>query len=121
LASEELREEFDYMSDIAGSTPEQYALKIRTSPDGLMISAINKMRNGTTVQISWAGRLVESYEFKKDLSIINSNFRNVQNFISTLPECSKPKLDNAFLWYDIPAEQVINFFEGIQSVDNLKK
>lgn len=28
---------------------------------------------------------------------------------------------NAFVWYDIPAEQVINFFEGIQSVENLKK
>lgn len=120
LASEELREEFDYMSDIAGSTPEQYALKIRTSPDGLMISAINKMRNAITVQISWAGRLVESYEFKKDISTIDNNLRNTQEFISGLPDnfVSKP---NAFVWYDIPAEQVINFFEGIQSVENLKK
>lgn len=120
LASEELREEFDYMSDIAGSTPEQYALKIRTSPDGLMISAINKMRNAITVQISWAGRLVESYEFKKDISTIDNNHRNTQKFISGLPAnfVSKP---NAFVWYDVPAEQVINFFEGIQSVENLKK
>jgi hypothetical protein len=121
LATEELREEFDYMSDIAGSTPEQYALKVRTSPDGLMISAINKMRNATTVQISWAGRLVESYEFKKDVSVINSNFKNTQKFISTLPTYSKPEPKNAFLWYDIPGEQVISFFEGIESVENLKK
>jgi hypothetical protein len=121
LATEELREEFDYMSDIAGSTPEQYALKVRTSPDGLMISAINKMRNATTVQISWAGRLVESYEFKKDVSVINSNFKNTQKFISTLPTYSKPEPKNAFVWYDIPGEQVISFFEGIESVENLKK
>jgi len=120
LASEELREEFDYMSDIAGSTPEQYALKIRTSPDGLMISAINKMRNAITVQISWAGRLVESYEFKKDISTIDNNLRNTEKFISALPANFVPK-PNAFVWYDIPAEQVINFFEGIQSVENLKK
>lgn len=120
MASEELREEFDYMADIAGSTPEQYALKVRTSPDGLMISAINKMRNATTVQVSWAGRLVESYEFKKDILVIDSNLRNTQKFISTLPTnfVTKP---NAFVWYDIPAQQVINFFEGIQSIDNLKK
>jgi hypothetical protein len=120
LASEELREEFDYMSDIAGSTPEQYALKIRTSPDGLMISAINKMRNAITVQISWAGRLVESYEFKKDISVIDNNLRNTQKFIAGLQANFVPK-PNAFVWYDIPAEQVINFFEGIQSVENLKK
>lgn len=120
LATDELRREFDYMSDIAGSTPEQYALKIRTSPDGLMISAINKMRNSTTVQISWAGRLVESYEFKKDISVIDNNFLNTQKFIASLSSnfTTKP---NAYLWYDIPAEEVINFFEGIQSVENLKK
>lgn len=119
-ASEELREEFDYMADVAGSTPEQYALKVRTHPGVLQISATNKMRSATTVQISWAGRLVESYEFKKDVKIINSNFKNTQNFISDLPSNFITK-SNAFIWYDIPAEKVINFFEGIQSVDNLKK
>jgi hypothetical protein len=119
-ASEELKEEFDYMTDVAGSTPEQYALKVRTHPGVLQISATNKMRSAITVQISWAGRLVESYEFKKDISIIDNNLRNTQKFISGLPTnfVNKP---NAFIWYDIPAEQVINFFEGIQSVENLKK
>jgi hypothetical protein len=119
-ASEELREEFDYMSDIAGSTPEQYALKVRTHPGVLQISATNKMRSAITVQISWAGRLVESYEFKKDISVIENNLRHTQKFVSGVPSnfISKP---NAFVWYDIPAEYVINFFEGIQSVENLKK
>ena len=119
-ASEELREEFDYMTDVAGSTPEQYALKVRTHPGVLQISATNKMRSAITVQISWAGRLVESYEFKKDISLIDNNFKNTQKFIGTLPSDFDTK-PNAFVWYDIPAEQVINFFEGIQSVENLKK
>ncbi len=119
-ASEELREEFDYMSDVAGSTPEQYALKVRTHPGVLQISATNKMRSATTVQISWAGRLVESYEFKKDVVVIDNNFKNTQKFIATLPSGSVTK-PNAFVWYDIPADQVINFFEGMQSVENLKK
>jgi len=120
-ASEELREEFDYMTDVAGSTPEQYALKVRTHPGVLQISATNKMRSATTVQISWAGRLVESYEFKKDISMIDNNFKHTQKFISTLPAFKESRPNNAFVWYDIPAEQIINFFEGIQSVENLKK
>ncbi|MEO7984183.1 MAG: Z1 domain-containing protein, partial [Bacteroidota bacterium] len=41
-ASEELREEFDYMADVAGSTPEQYALKVRTHPGVLQITSSNK-------------------------------------------------------------------------------
>lgn len=119
-ASEELREEFDYMTDVAGSTPEQYTLKVRTHPGVLQISATNKMRSVTTVQISWAGRLVESYEFKKDISIINNNFKHTQQFIETLPSnfIQKP---NSLVWYDISAERVINFFEGIHSLENLKK
>lgn len=119
-ASEELREEFDYMTDVAGSTPEQYALKVRTHPGVLQISATNKMRSAITVQISWAGRLVESYEFKKDISVIENNYNHAHTFIRTLPSrfVIKP---NSFVWYDIPAEHVIKFFEGIQSVDNLKK
>jgi hypothetical protein len=119
-ASEELREEFDYMSDIAGSTPEQYALKVRMHPGVLQISATNRMRSAITVQISWAGRLVESYEFKKDISVIDNNLRNTEKFIAGLQANFIPK-PNAFVWYDIPAEQIINFFEGIQSVENLKK
>lgn len=120
-ASEELREEFDYMSDVAGSTPEQYALKVRTHPGVLQISATNKMRSATTVQISWAGRLVESYEFRKEISVINNNFKNTEEFISTLPIYKTPSPNNAYLWFDVSAEKVINFFEGIQSVENLKK
>lgn len=119
-ASEELREEFEYMSEVAGSTPEQYTLKIRTHPGVLQISATNKMRSATTVQISWAGSLVELYEFKKDASIIKSNFINTQSFIADLPSSFVTK-NNVFLWYGIPAEQVISFFEGVQSIENLKR
>jgi hypothetical protein len=120
-ASEELREEFDYMSDVAGSTPEQYALKVRTHPGVLQISATNKMQSAITVQISWAGRLVESYEFKKDISVIDNNFRCTQKFFSTLSVFKEPRPNNAFVWFDIPVEQIITYFEGIQSVENLKK
>ncbi len=120
-ASEELRDEFDYMADVAGSTPEQYALRVRTHPGVLQISATNKMRSAITVQISWAGRLVESYEFKKDVSVIDNNFRCTQKFFSTLSASKEPRPNNAFVWFDIPAEQIITFFEGIQSVENLKK
>lgn len=119
-ASEELREEFDYMSDVAGSTPEQFALKVRTHPGVLQISATNKMRSAVTVKISWAGLLVESYELYKDTEIINNNFRKTREFIKNLNP-TFTKLEAAHLWYDIPAGQIVSFFEGLKGVENLKR
>jgi hypothetical protein len=78
------------------------------------------MRGATTVQISWAGRLVESYEFKKEIDVINHNLSNTKEFVSSLPIDFQVK-DNGILWKNIPAELVIRFFEGINSVENLKK
>lgn len=72
-ASEELREEFDYMADVAGSTPEQYALKVRTHPGVLQITASNKMKATDEIQITWSGRLVESYELKRSKKAIDNN------------------------------------------------
>ena len=118
-ASEELRQEFDYMSDVAGATPEQYALKVRTHPGVLQISASNKMRSATNVQISWAGRLVESYEFKKDIAQIQSNLENTKRLILGLGH-SFNRINKGFIWYDIPCNSIIQFFSGMKSLDNLK-
>lgn len=118
-ASEELREEFDYMSDIAGSTPEQYALRVRTHPGVLQISASNKMKSAVTVHITHSGRLVESYEFKKEINIINNNLINTKSFIASLPD-NYQTVKNNFVWFDRTADEVISFLGGIQTVENLK-
>lgn len=118
-ASEELRNEFDYMSDTVGATPEQYALKVRTYPGVLQISASNKIRRATTVTVSWAGRLVESYEFSKDPSIVKSNFEAATSFIKTLPSEFEIKR-GSYLWQDIPYTSIKALFEKLRLSENLK-
>jgi len=118
-ASEELRQEFDYMSDVAGSTPEQYALRVRTHPGVLQISATNKLRTAVTVQLTWAGRLVESYEFRKDPDIIRGNLEATRNFITLLPvQFATP--NNNYLWQNITADCIIDFLNHIRTPENLK-
>ncbi len=119
LASEELREEFDYMSDVAGSTPEQYALRVRTHPGILQISAANKIRRAVTVDISWAGRLVESYEFSKNIQIINTNLAATRSFINSLPGAPEIINDN-YLWRDTPAQLVRVWLQQFRLSENLK-
>lgn len=120
LASEELREEFDYMSDVAGSTPEKYALRVRTHPGVLQISASNKIRRAVNVDISWAGRLIESYEFQKRPEIIKSNLLAAENFISSLLAFPNEIISGNYLWFKIGASYIKNFLQHIQLSENLK-
>jgi hypothetical protein len=120
LASEELRSEFEYMSDVAGSTPEQYALRVRTHPGVLQISASNKIRRAVNVDISWAGRLVESYQLQKTPKIVQSNLEATKSLINSLPTNFATK-DNHILWKNISAHLVKSFFQNFKVSENLKK
>lgn len=120
LASEELRSEFDYMSEVAGSTPEQYALRVRTHPGVLQISASNKIRRAVNVEVSWSGRLVESYQLQKNPKIIHSNLDITKNLINALPS-SYDSRQNHFLWRGIPANMIRPFFQGFKVSENLKR
>ncbi|HNY44736.1 MAG TPA: Z1 domain-containing protein [Bacteroidales bacterium] len=117
LASEELRKEFNYMSDIAGSTPEQYALKVRTHPGVLQISATNKIRTAVNVNISWSGVLIESYKLSKRSQDINANLDNLNKLISSFSSESIVKKRN-FLWNNIPASNIISFFGNFIAPEN---
>jgi hypothetical protein len=120
LASEELRSEFEYMSDVAGSTPEQYALRVRTHPGVLQISASNKIRRAVNVDISWAGRLVESYQLQKIPKIVQSNLETTKSLINSLPSSFSTK-DNHILWKNISADLVKPFFQNFKVSESLKK
>jgi hypothetical protein len=119
-ASEELRNEFDYMSDTVGATPEQYALKVRTHPGVLQISASNKIRRATTVTVSWAGRLVESYEFQKKAIVISSNLQATIAFIDQLNGRPVIRKDN-YLWFDVNVEIIKSLLQGFRLSENLKR
>ncbi|MBP7508059.1 MAG: Z1 domain-containing protein [Prolixibacteraceae bacterium] len=118
-ASEELREEFDYMSDVADSTPEKYALKVRTHPGVLQITASNKMKSTVDIQVSWSGRLVESYELKKDINTIKNNLETTVRFFNSLDK-NYNREDRFYLWKNVNPEHILDFFKGFQILDNLK-
>lgn len=119
LASEELRNEFDYMSDIAGSTPEQYALRVRTHPGVLQISASNKIRSAEEVCVSWSGRLVETYELTKNADIIDKNLNATADLVNELGTDFERK-SNYFLWTNTPFDLVKRFLAGFEVFDNLR-
>ncbi len=119
LASQQLRHEFDYMADVAGSTPDQYALRVRTHPGVLQISASNKIRRAVEVRVSWSGRLVESYELSKNPDIIQRNFEAAENLVNSLAT-PIPTERNSYLWRGVELPIVKRFLQQFQTFDSLK-
>jgi hypothetical protein len=119
MASEELRGEFDYMADVVGSTPEQYALKVRTHPGVLQISASNKIRRAENIRVSWSGRLIETYELSKKPEVIQKNLNTTINFVNALGNGYSTG-QNFYLWNGIPFDTVREFLSGFDVYDNLK-
>ena len=118
LASMELRNEFNYMSEIAGSTPEQYALKVRTHPGVLQISATNKIRSAVNVNISWSGSLVETYKLSKSHDVIKSNFRSLNKLVDNLGSIEVEQQRSCYLWRNIRPDVVIDFLNNFRGADN---
>jgi hypothetical protein len=119
MASEDLREEFDAMWN-AKATPEKYALKIRTHPGQLQITAITKMRNVNKIQVSWAGRLVETYKLLTDKGTIRKNLVATQNFLSKL---GNPivKQSKDYLWSNVAPADICKFFSEFTIAPELSK
>lgn len=119
IASEELRKEFDYLSDIGG-TPDQFGLKVRSHPGVLQITAANKMRHVRTVNVSWSGRLVETYALYMDERVKHSNFIAVDKFLSSLPKYKDQINGHHFMWKGIQAERVRNLLGQFKVAESLK-
>jgi hypothetical protein len=93
---------------------------VRTHPGVLQISASNKIRRAVNVEISWAGRLVESYQLQKNPAFISSNLKITKELINSLSKDFERNSNN-FLWRNVPVDLVKPFFQRFRVSDNLKK
>lgn len=118
IASEELREEFDYMASVK-ATPEDYGLKVRRHPGVLQITALNKMRTAKNVEVSWGGRLVETYELSLDKGIRNKNLVVTTNFVHALGVAER-KVGH-YLWRNVSPDTICDFFQNFTLPQSLAR
>jgi hypothetical protein len=83
-ASQELREEFDYMWRQAGATPEQYALKVRTFPGTLLVSSLTKLRQAVYFDLSYSGKLVQTTVLYPRQNEVEHNFEVFRSFANQI-------------------------------------
>lgn len=118
LASDELREEFRYLAE-SGGTPENYALKVRTHPGQLHITSISKMRHTRNIQVSWAGRLVETYQLLQNSISKRNNLAVTDSLLSELGTPDRIKSD--YLWTGVSSDIICDYLSRFQLPESLTK
>jgi len=108
LASEELLRLLDEMAAV-GSTPEQFGLRVRTHPDGLMVTAAAKMRHGEKVLLSLAGTIPETLVFDTKSEVIQANFEAAEDFVEGLGEPDLGEPGHTRTWSGVDPSHVLNF------------
>ncbi|BET27617.1 Z1 domain-containing protein [Limnobacter thiooxidans] len=117
-ASEELREEFDFMA-AANLTPEQYGLKVM-SHEVLTVTSPLKMRNAQTLSLSYSGTRPQTILFHRDAQIQQKNLDATDTLISSLGEGWEESIQygrdgdpdrwpGARLWKDVDYSKVVEF------------
>ncbi|RSE90424.1 Z1 domain-containing protein [Achromobacter denitrificans] len=126
-ASEELREEFDFMAD-AKLTPEQYGLKVM-SHEVLTVTSPLKMRNARTLSLSYSGTRPQTILFHRDAGIQRRNLEAADALIASLGENwlqdpqytrdgAQESWPGARLWKDVEASKVVTFLGAYETHPN---
>jgi len=116
-ATDELREEFRRMK-VAGMSPKDFGLCVRSHPESLIVTARNKMRTGTRVlrQVSLEGRLVETAILLSRPEIISQNFASVEAMVLDADQFGyKEDAKAGHFWSNVPAIHILQFIEQFQN------
>lgn len=126
-ASEELREEFDFMAQ-TGLTPEQYGLRVK-SHEVLTVTSPMKMRNSETLSLSYSGTRPQTILFHRDEKIQEANLAAAESLISNLGSYANHNFkydrngevhswSNGGLWRDVEATKILKFLEDYTTHPN---
>jgi hypothetical protein len=106
--TEELRSDFKSMK-MAGMTPKDFGLRIRSHPDSLIVTARNKMRLGRGVpkQIDLAGRLAETSVIFVDPENLERNLACLYDAADQAKRLGKQvETELGLFWKEVPSSVV---------------
>ena len=126
-ASEELREEFDFMAK-AKLTPEQYGLKVM-SHEILTVTSALKMRNSQTLSLTYSGTRPQTILFYRSATIQQANLDATDVLVAALGKefVDAPRYlrdgeadswPGARLWRDVDVSHVLAFLAGYTTHPN---
>lgn len=109
-ANEELLRLFDEMYQ-AGQTPEHFGLRIKTHPDGLMVTARAKMQDGEVMKVSLAGTIAETLVFDIRSEIVEQNLAATERLLRALGPPARRSSTGSVVWDISVPDPVLEFVD----------
>lgn len=96
-------------------TPEQFALRIRRLP-GMLITARNKMHHAVIAEVSYAGRHLQTFRFKRnDQPWLQENWNAGSRLIDAVLKSTSAEqkaVKNNQVFYNIPVSTILDFYDS---------
>ena len=126
-ASEALREDFDRMA-ASGGTPRDFGHRVQSHPLMLVTSAV-KMRNGTSIELSFEGDISETVNFWRKESQLSRNWRAAINLIAVaegngaVASRGTPSAKSAgsWVWPNVSSTAILGFLTDYREHEASKK
>lgn len=121
-ANQELLNLFDHMADVGG-TPKDFGLRVKSHPDGLLVTAPAKMRNGKRMRLSFSDTISETIVFHRDANVVGANFRLVEQLVRQFDfsGTAERHKSGTVVWRGIDASDVVTFLETFMTHDDARK
>lgn len=115
LAEAELRREFERMASLK-ATPEEYGLRVRTHPEGMLVTALNKARASTKMKVSYEGTLAQCVVLSANSIVLKRNTQAVVDLIGRMNNGRLRKERSLTqIWSGIDGESVCLFLDAFTS------
>jgi Z1 domain len=111
FAEEELKREFEHMSN-ARLTPADYGLRVRQHPDGMLVTALNKMAHGQSREVTFAGQLVQTAFFTRDAEIQKGRAATCEEWLKSLSDFRSDSAGN--LRWTATRAQILGLLERLR-------
>lgn len=121
-ANQELLNMFDHMAAVGG-TPEDFGLRVKSHPDGLLVTAPAKMRHGKTMLLSFSDTISETIVFHRDRAVIDANFELVEQFLEQLEADHGHTTTSSgdLVWSDVDASEIVWVLESLTTHEGARK
>ncbi len=114
LAEAELRLEFERMANLK-ATPEEYGLRVRTHPGGMLVTALNKSRASMKLRVSYEGTLAQCVLLSTNSDVRERNRLAVADLITPLGRFEQAKEGSLTRVWKVKADSVCLFLDAFDS------
>ena len=116
VANLELRNEFRDMAAM-NSDPAHYGIRVRTHPNEMVITALNKMKNSMECKVTYSGKLVQIPRYYRNNPVNEQNIKFTEQWLNRLgapTDLPSEKTYWNYLWRDVKPEAILEFLHSVK-------